>query len=155
VRWRAMSGAVALLTFATNGCQSARETPKSEAEQRSLEAQSAADGLSDRVHASFAQFRERAPAGELSSADRARQRASIADVMKEQAAQAPAVAALAPPSDLANARPTPRAVTRVAAPLLPPMRKLEGSDAERFARLKAAIERANAEVERHRPRATP
>jgi hypothetical protein len=152
VRWWAMSGAVALLAFVTNACQSARETPKSEAEQRSLEFQSAAQGLSDRVHSGFAEVRERAAAGEVSAADRVKLSASFADVLKQQA---PAVAAVAPPSDLSSAAPTPRAVTRVAAPLLPPLRKLEGSDAERFVRLKAAIERANAEVERHRPRSAP
>jgi hypothetical protein len=128
---RAMT-ARAALALALSACPSARQEPKSDAERSREPAQQ----VGDRVQSSVLQVRERAAAGELRAADTAALNGSFADNLEHTAPPAVPRAAAIP-----GTRTTPSSP-----------RALGSSDAVRFGRLKAAIERANAEVERHRPR---
>jgi len=140
MRWAAVCpAAVAQLALVVSACQSARQEHGSEAELRSRELPSNVGQRSAEMQSSFLEIRERAPAGELSAADRAQQNSSFSDHL-QPAAPAPA----APTASAASAK------ARAATATSP--RALANADAIRFGRLRAAIERANALVERRGPR---
>ncbi|MEO8185718.1 MAG: hypothetical protein ABI895_43490 [Deltaproteobacteria bacterium] len=126
---------MAQLALLVSACQSARHEPSSETELRSRELPSNVEHVSDEVQSSFLQIRERAAAGELSAADRAQLNSSFSDHLRP-AEPAPA----APKASAAPAKA--RAATAGST------RALANADAARFGRLRAAIERANAAVER-------
>jgi hypothetical protein len=130
--------ALAQLALVIGGCQSARQESKSDLELRTPALESEAAQVTDSVQSSFLQARERAAAGTLSDAA---PKASGSPAAPAKAA-APKGAA---PTAAAPAQPTSAGAR--------PSRALDPADTVRFRRLKTAIERANAEVERHRPRA--
>lgn len=127
--------ALAQLAMPIGGCRSARQEPKADVELRTRDLESAATQVTDSVQSHFLQVKERTAAGTLSEGVRNTLGNSFADDAKQ--VEAPAAKGAAARAPAAAAR-FPRA--------------LEHDDAVRFRRLKTAIERANADVERHRPR---
>jgi hypothetical protein len=123
--------AVVQLVLVISACQSARKESKPDTE-RSREREAEVEPVRDSVQSSVLEVRERTSAGDLGAADRAVRTGSVPATAPEQP-DAPAV--------------TPRSPAAANHP-----RALSKSDTLRFGRLKAAIERANAEIERHRPR---
>jgi hypothetical protein len=123
--------AVVQLILVISACQSARKETKPDTEvPREREAE--VEPVRDSVQSSVLEVRERTAAGDLGATHRAARKGSVAAAA---AAQPNAPAATPPSPAVAN---HPRALNK--------------SDTIRFGRLKAAIERANAEIERHRPR---
>ena len=119
------------LVLGLSACQSARKQPKTDSEvSRAREAQ--VEPIRDSVQSSVLEVRERTAASDRNTAGRT----ALTDSFTAEPPQEPAAPAATPPSPAASNGP----------------RALGKADAMRFGRLKAAIERANAEIERHRPR---
>jgi hypothetical protein len=135
---RTALGWTAVAALVVSACQSARREANPEADQPSREVPSNAAGASDNVQSRLLPMRDRAAAGELSAAGRAQLSEPASGTPKQAQAPAPSAALVPGPNSPRAPAGSPRA--------------LKQSDVVRFGQLKAAIERANAEVERHRPR---